>query len=492
MPDEAPTIATALKSMGYATGQFGKNHLGDLNQFLPTVHGFDEFFGYLYHLDAMEDPRHRNYPPALKDTVGPRNMIHSWATDKDDPTVQPRWGKIGKQKIEDAGELYPEADGDSRRRDPRPRAQVHRQGQEGQTSRSSSGSTRPACTSSRISRRNTRSMRTPENGWSIQEAGMAQLDDIVGSVMKYLKDNGLEDNTIIVFSTDNGAENFTWPDGGQTPVRRRQGDGARRRLPRRRASSAGRARCRRARSRMASSRGSTGSRLSWPRPAIPNIVEELKKGKQLGDRDVQGPPRRLQPDGPASPARARRSGTRSSTSPRARLARCASTTTSTASPISRTAGSARTVKVDWPILVNLRLDPFERTGMYNGKDNGSIAYYNWFAYEFWRFVFVQQEVAQSGPDLHRVPADAEGRELQHGGGQGANREGHALAFRQLVLGRRMGARASCHPTFPRKGGRARAELNSTSAAARSGCRVWAPSSPADRSCGRPRPKPSRR
>src|SRR3954452_9307195 len=99
MPAEAPTIATALKSMGYATGQFGKNPLGDLNQFLPTVHGFDEFFGYLYHLDAMEDPSHRNYPQALLATVGPRNMVHSWATTVDDPTVQTCWGKNGKQKI---------------------------------------------------------------------------------------------------------------------------------------------------------------------------------------------------------------------------------------------------------------------------------------------------------------------------------------------------------------------------------------------------------
>ena len=77
MPDQAPTIATVLRSMGYATGQFGKNHLGDLNKFLPTLHGFDEFFGYLYHLDAMEDPAHRNYPQALLDRVGPRNMVHS-------------------------------------------------------------------------------------------------------------------------------------------------------------------------------------------------------------------------------------------------------------------------------------------------------------------------------------------------------------------------------------------------------------------------------
>src|SRR5215469_14463728 len=88
MPDEAPTIATALKSMGYATGQFGKNHLGDLNQYLPTRHGFDEFFGYLYHLDAMEDPAHPNYPQDLKDKVGPRNMLHTYATDVDDPTDQ--------------------------------------------------------------------------------------------------------------------------------------------------------------------------------------------------------------------------------------------------------------------------------------------------------------------------------------------------------------------------------------------------------------------
>ena len=107
LPAEACTLATALKSLGYATGQFGKNHLGDLNQFLPTVHGFDEFFGYLYHLDAMEDPAHPGYPQELLNVVGPRNMVHSWATDKDDPTVDPRWGKVGKQKIEDAGTLYP-------------------------------------------------------------------------------------------------------------------------------------------------------------------------------------------------------------------------------------------------------------------------------------------------------------------------------------------------------------------------------------------------
>ena len=216
IPDEAVTIAQVLKSSGYATGQFGKNHLGDLNRFLPTVHGFDEFFGYLYHLDAMEDPSHRNYPQALKDTVGPRNMVHSWATDRDDATEQPRWGKIGKQRIEDAGPLYPKRmetvddeilDNalkfiDKARTDKKPffvwlnPTRMH--------------------VVTHLSEKY-EALRTSENGWSIQEAGMAQLDDIVGSVMKYLKDNGIDDNTIVVFTTDNGAENFTWPDGGQTP-----------------------------------------------------------------------------------------------------------------------------------------------------------------------------------------------------------------------------------------------------------------------------------
>lgn len=102
LPAEACTIATALKDMGYATGQFGKNHLGDLNEFLPTVHGFDEFFGYLYHLDAMEDPAHPAYPQEFLNVVGPRNMVHSWATVKDDPIVfvQQQVAKLAMTAIE--------------------------------------------------------------------------------------------------------------------------------------------------------------------------------------------------------------------------------------------------------------------------------------------------------------------------------------------------------------------------------------------------------
>src|ERR1700757_3786211 len=107
LPDEAVTLATVLKSLGYETGQFGKNHLGDLNKYLPTLHGFDEYFGYLYHLDAMSDPYWFDYPQDWIDKYGPRNLIHSYATDVDDPTVQPRWGKVGKQRIVDEGPLAP-------------------------------------------------------------------------------------------------------------------------------------------------------------------------------------------------------------------------------------------------------------------------------------------------------------------------------------------------------------------------------------------------
>jgi len=107
-PDAAPSIADALKSMGYATGQFGKNHLGDRNPTLPCLHGFDEYFGYLYHLNAMEDLFYYTYPPEWKGTTGPRNLVHCWATNSADPTSQPRWGVIGKQKIVDEGPLPPE------------------------------------------------------------------------------------------------------------------------------------------------------------------------------------------------------------------------------------------------------------------------------------------------------------------------------------------------------------------------------------------------
>ena len=104
---EDPTIAELLKNHGYATAQYGKNHVGDRNEYLPTVHGFDEYSGVLYHLNALEEPENVDYPkdPAFLAEFGPRNVINTWATDKDDPTVDPRWGRVGKQRIEDDGPL---------------------------------------------------------------------------------------------------------------------------------------------------------------------------------------------------------------------------------------------------------------------------------------------------------------------------------------------------------------------------------------------------
>ena len=222
LPAEAVTIATALKEQGYATGQFGKNHLGDKNEFLPTVHGFDEFFGYLYHLDAMEDPAHPNYPQNLLNVVGPRNMVHSWATDTDDATEMPRWGKIGKQKIEDAGTLYPKRmeTVDDEIRD-YAIAFMAKAKKAGKPFFVWLNPTRMHIVTHLSPRYE--AMRTSENGWSEEEAGMAQLDDDVGLVMKTLADLGEDDNTIVVFTTDNGTEVFTWPDGGQTPFAQSKG-----------------------------------------------------------------------------------------------------------------------------------------------------------------------------------------------------------------------------------------------------------------------------
>ena len=222
LPAEAVTIATILKSMGYATGQFGKNHLGDKNEFLPCVHGFDEFFGYLYHLDAMEDPAHPNYPQNLLNTVGPRNMVHCWSTDKDDKTEMPRWGPIGKQRIEDAGPLYPKRmeTVDDEIRDLAIKF-IDK----------AKGDNKPFFVWLNPTRMHIvthlspkyEALRTAENGWSEEEAGMAQLDDDVGIVLNKLKDSGEEENTIVVFTTDNGTEVFTWPDGGQTPFAQSMG-----------------------------------------------------------------------------------------------------------------------------------------------------------------------------------------------------------------------------------------------------------------------------
>ena len=394
IPDEAATIATALKAMGYETGQFGKNHLGDLNEYLPTAHGFDEFWGYLYHLDAMEDPFHPNYPQELKDRVGPRNLLHSWATDVDDPTVDPRWGKVGKQKIEDEGPLPPH-----------PMAgikynmetvdEVIRDHALGFIDKAKADG-KPFFVWLNPTRMHVvthlspkyEAMRTSQNGWSVQEAGMAQLDDIVGSVMQKLKDDGVDDNTIVVFTTDNGAENFTWPDGGQTPFAGGKGtvlEGGFRvpciiRWP----------------GHVPAGKVENGivSGLDWFPTLVaaagdPNIIDELKHGKALGGQSYK-----VHLDGYNQMDLITGKGP----SARHEIFYFAESTLGAVRYndykyrfIDQPGGwLGSTVKVDWPLLVNLRLDPFERTM----SPAQSMAQYNWFAYEFWRFVLVQEIVAR--------------------------------------------------------------------------------------------------
>ncbi len=405
IPDEAPTTATVLKSMGYATGQFGKNHLGDQNKFLPTVHGFDEFYGYLYHLDAMEDPCHPNYPEALKSTVGPRNMVHSWATDVDDPTVLPRWGKVGKQKIEDAGELCP------RRMETvddeilsNALKFLDKARQDGKPFFLWLNPTRMHVVTHLSEKYEKR--RTSENGWSVSEAGMSQLDDIVGSVMKYLKDNGLDNNTIIAFSTDNGAENFTWPDGGQTPFAGGKGTGLEGgfRVPM----------IIRWPGKIPAGKIENGivSGLDWFPTFVaaagdPNIVDELLKGKQMGDRtykvhlDGYNQTDLITGKGPS-----KRNEIWYFTETTLAAARVGDFKYRFTDQPSGWFGN--TVKVDWPIVTNIRLDPYERTGLIVDQNKGSVGYINWYMYEFWRGVFVQQETAKLGQTFVDFPPAQKG------------------------------------------------------------------------------------
>jgi len=395
LPAEACTIATALKAQGYATGQFGKNHLGDKNEFLPTVHGFDEFFGYLYHLDAMEDPFHPNYPQALLNVVGPRNLVHSWATDTDDATEMPRWGKIGKQKIEDAGPLPPHPmDGikynmetvDDSIRD-FAISFMDKAKADGKPFFCWLNPTRMHIVT-HLSPKYTALMNS-ENGWSEEEAGMAQLDDDIGLVMQHLKDMGVDDNTIVVFTTDNGTENFTWPDGGQTPFAQGKGttmEGGFRvpcilRWP--------------GHVPADSVQNGIFSGLDWfptflDAAGNPDITKQLLTGVTLGDRTyknhLDGYDQMAAITGKGKSARHEIFYLGESSVGAVRI------DDYKYQFIEQPKGWLGAKEhLDVPTITNLRLDPFERTRWPNeGTKEGAEQYFDWFKYQFWRFVFVQQ------------------------------------------------------------------------------------------------------
>jgi arylsulfatase len=229
LQDKDPTIAEFLKPLGYATAQIGKNHLGDRNEYLPTVHGFDEFYGILYHLNAMEEPYQGDYPKtaAFKERFGPRNIVDTRATDVDDPTTDPRWGRVGKQTIVDGGPLPPHPNMD-------PAAKTNMEDIDAELVRRSNNfmdrcvkGGKPFFLWHNSTRMHVWTHLSPKwenkSGFGLYADGMMELDSEVGEILKKIDDLGIADNTIVLFTSDNGAEIFSWPDGGNHPFRGEKG-----------------------------------------------------------------------------------------------------------------------------------------------------------------------------------------------------------------------------------------------------------------------------
>jgi len=410
IPEQAVTTATVLKSLGYATGQFGKNHLGDLNKYLPTVHGFDEFFGYLYHLDAMSDPYWFDYPQDWIDKYGPRNLVHCFATDTDDATVMPRWGKVGKQRIVDEGPLapFPNMSADHQGWQKSRAAKYDMETFDEVLVERSKGFMDKAKQAGKpffIWHNPTRmhiftylapkyqALMNYQSNYGVEEAGMAQLDNGIGDLLKHLEDIGEANNTIVIFTTDNGAEVFTWPDGGMTPFRATKGtvfEGGFRvpcivRWP--------------GKIKPGAVENGIFSGLDWlPTLAAaagnPNITEQLLKGVQLGDRsyknhlDGYNQLDFLTGNGPSARHELFYFG-----GPHLGAIRIDDFKFQFYQQPFGWPGEKTTT--DMPTIVNLRQDPFERTPSIRGEtlNNMGGGYMNdFYAREFWRFVLVQQQV----------------------------------------------------------------------------------------------------
>lgn len=409
IPEQACTLATALKALGYATGQFGKNHLGDLNKYLPTVHGFDEFFGYLYHLDAMSDPYWFSYPQDWIDVTGPRNLVHAWATEADDPTEQPRWGKIGRQKIVDEGPLapFPDMKNVQNWQVGRPAKYNMETFDEVLVDHSidfmdrAKAAGKPFFIWHNPTRMHVftylppkyQALMNAESNYNVEEAGMAQLDDNVGALLSHLRKIGELDNTIVIFTTDNGAEVFTWPDGGMTPFRATKGtafEGGFRvpciiRWP--------------GAVQPGTVENGLFSGMDWFPTLVaaagnPDIKEQLLKGVQFGTRtyknhlDGYNQLKLLQGKEPSA-----RHELFYFVGPQLGAVRIDNFKFQFFQQPWGWPGEKLTT--DMPTIVNLRQDPFERTPATRGQslnDMGGGYLNDFFAREFWRFVTVQKAV----------------------------------------------------------------------------------------------------
>jgi arylsulfatase A-like enzyme len=411
IPDQAVTLATVLKAQGYETGQFGKNHLGDLNKYLPCVHGFDEYFGYLYHLDAMSDPYWFDYPQDWIDKTGPRDLVHCWATETDDSTVMPRWGRVGKQKIVDEGPLAPFPNmkdmqnwqqGREAKYDMETFDEVLVQNSERFMDKAKKDG-KPFFIWHNTTRMHVftylspkyQAMMDAKNNYNVEEAGMAQLDDSVGELLKHLADIGEADNTIVIFTTDNGAEVFTWPDGGMTPFRATKGtvfEGGFRvpaiiRWPNH--------------IEPGTVENEIFSGLDWL-PTLadaagnPDITEQLLQGVTLEGRkyknhlDGYDQMDLLTGKGPSKRHEIWYFG-----GPHLGAVRIDDLKFQFYQQPWGWPGEK--VTTDMPTIVNLRQDPFERTPSIRGEsfnDSGAGYTNEYYAREFWRFVMVQQYVAR--------------------------------------------------------------------------------------------------
>jgi arylsulfatase A-like enzyme len=409
LPAEACTIATALKALGYATGQFGKNHLGDMNKYLPTVHGFDEFFGYLYHLDAMSDPYWFDYPQDWIDKTGPRNLVHTWATDVDDPTEQPRWGKIGKQRIVDEGPLAPFPDmKDIQNWQVGRKAKYDMQTFDDVLVKSSNEFMDKAKADGKpffLWHNTTRmhvftflppkyqAMMNSTSNYNVEEAGMAQMDGSIGQLLKHLEDIGEADNTIVIFTTDNGAEVFTWPDGGMTPFNATKGtvfEGGFRvpciaRWP--------------GKIKPGVVENGIFSGLDWFPTLVAaagnsNIIDQLLKGVKLGERtyknhlDGYNQLELLQGKADSKRHELFYFGGAELGAIRIDNFKFQFFQQPWGWPGEKTT-------TDMPTVVNIRQDPFERTPALRGESlskMGAGYFMDFYAREFWRFVVVQKEV----------------------------------------------------------------------------------------------------
>ena len=222
-----PTLAEVLKSAGYATAQFGKNHLGDRNEFLPTNHGFDEWFGNLYHLNAEEEPEELDYPgqknPEYRKKFGPRGVLHAWATNEDDPSEDPKFGRVGKQKIEDMGPL-------TRKRMETFDGEVLEKTLDW-LDRTGKGdkpffwfnSTAIHIWSHPQKKYVQQAVDEGRAEEDVVRAKMLEHDEHVGALLNKLEELGVADDTIVIYSTDNGFELLMWPDGGYAPFRGEKG-----------------------------------------------------------------------------------------------------------------------------------------------------------------------------------------------------------------------------------------------------------------------------